>query len=318
MIDLRYFLRVLFFGVATLGSATLLTTSVAALFSAMRPRVTVFNVQAQTERLDTSITTVVPFQWPLEHVEVTEGTGEPLILSESRSFSGSLRVEPPTKVQIERVALGPVTIDVENTRGGSVGQWYEGDEPRRPAGRVVRIVVRNLEQRAADGGRLLLTLAGDVTVGRPIGNETGGTMSLLRGGQLTMLASPIFAGAMFQEDTDDLRAGDHFSVRSAGSRASTDALGFIIADERPALTAVYRVEGLEGQIIRPGGGQIVIAASLLNRLKHDTLLQGLVQVLIFVAGLATLISSLLQGLQAWREARTLRPVAVQARANGRD
>ena len=263
------------------------------------PAEMVFNVEAQTERLDIEIRGVVPFQWPLHEVQLVEGSGVPLVFAKEKTFTGSIEIEPPVKVLIERVALGPLTIDIENTAGGSAGQLYENDEALRRAGRVVHITIPNLPRRAVEGRTIILTLIGEVKTGRPIGGETRATTSLLRSGTLTMLARPIFGDAMFQAARIELHAGDHFAIGpQAADEAPPSAVGFVLADERPALTALYRIVGRRAQITRAVGSQLPVEAPLVSRFIHDKVLKTIVQVIAFVAALATFVSSLLQGREA--------------------
>jgi hypothetical protein len=86
MINLQYWRRVLLAGFAVQVSLVLLVIIAAAIAARFRPRETSFNVEVQTERLDLTISTVTPFQWPFEEVELVEGVGEPLTLPEKHRF----------------------------------------------------------------------------------------------------------------------------------------------------------------------------------------------------------------------------------------
>jgi hypothetical protein len=297
MTDLRYGLRTFLWTCAAFGSFLVLVAMIEVFIIGNRPTQTIFNVEVQTERLDVEIANVLPFQWSLREVDLVEGSGEPLTLTKPMVFTGSLRIDPPSKVQIERIVYGPLTIDVESAGRASVGQWYENDEPSRPAGRVVRVTIPNLPQRVQQGDRVLLPLGGRVTTGRVIGSETGATTSLLRSGRVTMLVRPIFYGEMFEAGDTTLAAGDYFGVPGSDVGREPDAVGFFVADERPGLTAAYRVVGLAGQVTRPGGSQFTVAAPLYSRFFHDSLLQGVVQT---IASILAVASSLLGGFEAYR------------------
>jgi hypothetical protein len=267
------------------------------------PRPTTFNVTAETERVEMTLLEPAPSRWTLEAVAIDEDDNRT-----EASFSGFLELAPQTRVLIQRVALGPLWIHVECLPGcASAGRLLGEDEtPIRPLPRRIDVHVSELEERARRGTTVLLPLAGTVSAGRTIGIETGGTTAMLRNGRVSMLGRSVFREDIFEAGAITLEAGDQFDV--AGQ-----TLGFVVADERPAMTAAYRAIARTGTVVRPGGGTYTVSASLLGRLFSDDLFRALSALLALAAGIATVVGF---GVQVWPRAAARRKPAAQRRALG--
>jgi len=266
---------------ATLGTVLLIVGLIAVVIV---PRQTTFNVTAETERVEMTLLEPAPSRWTLESVAIEEDDTPTEV-----SFSGFLELASQTRVLIQRVALGPLWIHAECLPGcASAGRLLGVDETLiRALPRRIDVHVSELDERARKGTSVLLPLAGTVSAGRTIGIETGGTTASLRNGRVSMLGRSIFREDIFEAGAITLEAGDQFDV--AGQ-----TLGFVVADERPALTAAYRVIARTGTVIRPGGGTYTVSASLLGRLFSDDLFRALSALLALAAGITTVVGFAVQ------------------------
>jgi hypothetical protein len=244
---------------------------------------TTFNVTAETERIEMKLDESPPSRWTLDDVMISE-ENDP-----QSAFSGFAELAASVDVLIERVAFGPLWIHVEcRSECSSVGILRATDEtPLRRLPRRVEILFAGFEDRAKQGRTVLLPLAGTVSAGRPIGIETGGTTAILRAGQVTMLGRSVFRENIFEAGAFALAAGDQFKVEGP-------TLGFVVADERPALTAAYRVVSDVGTVIRPGGGEYPVSASILGRLLADDWFRALAGALGLFGGVATFVQLVLE------------------------
>jgi hypothetical protein len=276
--------------VAALGILTIVGLVTVGLGVALiAPVSTTFNVTATTERIDFHRAQPDPARWVLDDVDLHEDADE------RRGLSGSLEIAAPVRGFIERVGLGPLWAHLEcEATCRSVGRLFnEADEPIGALGPRVDVFIGDLERRAADGRTVLLTLAGEVISGRSVGMEVGGTTAVLREGTVSLLDRSVFGNNIFESGRIVLSVGDLFLVSDPDPRAAT--LGFVLADERPALTAAYRIVGTRGSVVRPGGGTYDVSASLLGRLFHDDLFRATSAVLAVLATFST-IGALIVGV----------------------
>lgn len=109
-----------------------------------------------------------------------------------------------------------------------------------------------------------------------------------------MLGYSIFSRNVFEAGSVELHAGDQFKIDDAAS----PALGFVVADERPALTAAYQVAARKASII----GGTLYPVSLLNRILNDHLFQGISVFFGMLVVVATLLTFLLSWRYFYREA----------------
>ena len=275
-------------GLGALGIAAFLTFT-------YEPMSTTFNVTIQTEWVSFVNTSKADSRIPLEDVEVWDY--ESMMDS---SFTGAFEVGPQTTVVVERVSGGPLSIRITTDSSDSAGMFYVDDDPARAAGRFVEFLIPDVGARAEAGLGVLIPLAGDVIPGREISFETGATTAVLRAGTVSMLGRSIFSflygGDVFEAGRVELNVGDQFFVDEPQSSAH----GFVLADERPALTAAYRIVGRKGRVVRPGPGGsspearmgYPVSVSLLDRVLHDRLFQALSVLfgsLMIIAGIGTFV-----------------------------
>jgi hypothetical protein len=152
----------------------------------------------------------------------------------------------------------------------------------------------NIKQRADAGKTILLTLTGSIGSGRQVGVEVAGSSAVLRDGAVSVLVPSVFSGAYFEAHRITLGAGDGFRVSGTSIASGTE--GFVLADERPALTAAYRVSGRRATVVRPGGGSYDVRVSEYQRIIHDEFFR-------VVMGLLGFVGAVTSPLSFWRGLR---------------
>jgi hypothetical protein len=142
-----------------------------------------------------------------------------------------------------------------------------------------------LDEKAQNSKTTLISLSGSIRPGREVGIETPGSTAILRDGSVTVMVHKVIGGERFEARQETLRAGDLFLVEH-----DVETAGFVVIDERPALTAAYRISGKKAFIQRPGGGdRIPLAATLFQRLLNDDVFQVVAWVLACISALATFV-----------------------------
>ncbi len=241
----------------------------------------IFNVTVTTERL--SFERPIPSQqrWTFQGARLeTAGNTTP-------SFTGSIELDTPVRGFIERIGEGPLWVHVECTSRPpcQVGRVFsDKDAVLFVAGPTLDIWIGNVKQAAERGITTVLTLSGTITPGREVGIETLGSTAILREGSVAVLVETAFGTDRFEAHREPLEAGDLFRIVDPDPGNQTD--GFVVADERPALTAAYRVGGGRGYRQRPGGGGYDVVATTSQRILRDEFFQMLSWVLVLLAGLA--------------------------------
>lgn len=244
-----------------------------------------YNVTLRTEWLEFLHRDISPVSWPITGAEVfganTGGT----------PFTGVFEPADSVRVVVERVAFGPLVMEVQSARAdaasASVGVLRaEDDTEAITAGAYLSLVVTDLPRRAEAGTTLLLPLVGEVQRGgRLIGRTASGSTAILRSGTVQMLGQSIGWHRAFDAGETSLNPGDVFEVE--GTRTETEpALGFVQVDERPGMLVAYRVLATQGWVRRPGGGRHRLSVSLFSRLARDPFFGfiSLVSALIVVTG----------------------------------
>lgn len=267
------------------------------------PLSTTFNVTAHTERLLFRTGAAADVTFDLDAVSVFDGTN-----GEEHVFSGQFQVASHTDVVIERIAFGPLRLILEASRG-STGTFFESDEPVGKASSYIEFSVPDPAARAEDGRTLLVPIAGEVVPGRDVGAGGGGTTSILRSGTVTMLGRSILSNwfsttaGLFEAGTVELEAGDQFHAKGA----ETESYGFAVVDERPGLTAAYRVQGRRGIVSRPGpsASGYSISVSLMDRILNDRLFQAVSLASAGILAVVTLFTSVLHWIRFRRMSRLL-------------
>ena len=262
---------------------------------------TSYNVTAQTELVQTSITSKPNWQWVLQDVElIGEGIS-------SESWSGTLQLAAPVKVMMRRITYGDLWVNVRcvTPEGASTcdsaGVLFDkGLSARRELPREIDLLVKDIPARTERGASVLLAITGDVSLGRSVGVETAANQGILRHGNVTMLGRTIFGAGVFEGGAVELDAGDLFEVTEVDSESQT--LGFVLVDERPAMTAAYRVVGSNATVYRPGGGSYGVTTSIFARFLGDPVFRVLAGFLVISSATAQLIISL---MEFWKRSRRL-------------
>jgi hypothetical protein len=241
----------------------------------------IFNVTVTTERLGFERPIPSPRRWTFQGARV-ETAGKV-----TSGFTGSIEIDKPARGFVERIAEGPLWVHVEciSPPPCQVGRVFsDKDAVLFVAGPALDVWIDDVKQAAARGVTTLLTLSGTITPGREVGVETLGSTAILRNGSVAVLVETAFGEERFEAHSEPLEAGDLFRVIDPDPRNPTD--GFVVADERPALTAAYRVGGLRGYRQRPAGGGYDVVATTYQRILRDEFFQMLTWVVVFLAGLA--------------------------------
>lgn len=283
--------RVIRFAVV-LASVLFLVAVLINLWLLFRPPEATFSVVAETERIVMRSNRPLPWRWTFENASLNYGDHQ-------EAFSGSLQLGVPVEVAVERVGHGTLWIAVRHAMEGGKcepGTLFGTDEEAK--GRTpceFDLLIDDIPGRAARGQTTVLALEGDISAGRPVGFQTHGTgTALLRSGRVTLREPTILLGEPYDARTKDLDAGDFFRVRRPSEQQP--AMGFVVIDERPAMTAAFRVIGREGTIERPGGGESRIANGIFSRFANDEFLRALVAVIAAILGLVSLGSAIVGGL----------------------
>lgn len=265
------------------------------------PLSTSFNVTVHTERLLFRTHTEGASVLDLSQVNVfDEATGTRGV------FDGRFEVAANTDVVVERIAQGPVRITLE-AAGERAGVYLQRDEQVGAAGSYVEFVVADPDARAQKGRTLLVPVSGTVEPGRDVGRGGTGTTSILRSGKVTMLGRSVFSqwfapeAEVFEAGSVALDAGDQFRVEDA----ETEAYGFVVVDERPGLTAAYRVQGRRGIVSRPGPttSGYSVSVSFVDRILHDRLFQAFSMAFAALIALITLVTFVMDWLSFRQAAR---------------
>ena len=261
--------------------AAFMVVCVVGLIAVKRKPGAIFNVTVTTERL--AFDRPIPSQqrWTFQGARLeTAGRITP-------GFTGSIELDKPVRGFIERIGEGPLWVHVECTSPPSceTGRVFsDKDVVLFVAGPTLDIWIGNVKQAAERGITTVLTLSGTIAPGREVGVETLGSTAILREGSVAVLVETAFGTDRFEARREPLDAGDLFRIVDPDPDYQTD--GFVVADERPALTAAYRVGGGRGYRQRPGGGGYYVAATTYQRILHDEFFQMLSGGLVILAGLA--------------------------------
>ncbi len=284
--------RVIPVATAAAGALAVIVAVIALLLLVFPPDTTI-NVVAQTEQIVMRINHQLPWRWTFEDATLRHGTHE-------GAFSGSLQLGFPVEVAMERVGLGALWISVRHQRGqdphckaATLFGPDEGALPPVPC--EFDVLVSGIKERAARGQTTVLTLEGEISAGRPVGFETQGTgTALLRSGRVTLREKTWFRDTRYDASTNDLEAGDFLRVGQVNPEIN--ATGFAVVDERPAMTAAFRVAGRAATIERPGGGESALTTDIFSRFKNNKVLQALTATIVALVGLVTMSAAIVEGL----------------------
>ncbi|MEO5358325.1 MAG: formylglycine-generating enzyme family protein [Nitrospirae bacterium YQR-1] len=225
---------------------------------------TTFSITAQVERVEFITDDNQSIEWSLKNSVILENGDD----SSKRTFTGLLTIETASNVIVERVSNGPLTISINSMQDNkTVGTFLsENDLTSTQAGKKIGITIDNITKYVNNGQTILLPIIGkDVRLGITIWNRLRGSTAILRSGKVTMLGKTILSD-VFNVGENTLDAGDQIKVEDEESLS----YGFVLLDERAAMTASYRAIGKQAKITRPGGHNYSISTTIYNRLMKDT------------------------------------------------
>jgi hypothetical protein len=254
-------------------TAALVVALIAAVVMVYPRASTTFDLHALTE-------TVTYFpeneqEWELGGVHVHANLAD----TAGTKVTGRLILQSGVKVVIERVSLGPLFIRFEAADPQQILARFEQQTGTTiPLRATSLVIIPELESRAHEGEGLLLTLRGRLDVGRPPHLSSETKAPILRNGTVDMLGSSFIGGGSFSAGTASLYSGDQFKIGDPESAS----LGFIAADEGPALTVGYRTIARFATIVRPGGSTPRIGASRFAMVRGDASLQAFLLVLLYL------------------------------------
>lgn len=236
-------------------------------------------VSADTERV--TVQSEAPgatSQWYLNDVEINrscENNWEP--------FSGTVRIEPATKVIVERIARGSLLIDVRPTAksGNQILARLESEQSSEIsiAQHCFCIAIDDIEERSKQGETVVLPINGYIEVGRRPRHETIQFVPLLRSGSVRVVGQTLLGGATYDAETLSLGMGDEFMVE-----APVSGSGLVVADQNPALRVVSHTAGARAFVRRFGTQPQKISASLWVRIERDPTITALVAAIVVIPG----------------------------------
>ena len=104
--------------------------------------------------------------------------------------------------------------------------------------------------------------------------DPGSGTALLRSGRVTLREASFISLRLHDASLVDLNAVDLFRVAQVNPEGL--ASGFIVADERPAMTAAFRIARKKATITRPGGVEFPMASDILSRFANDVELHAFI------------------------------------------
>lgn len=248
----------------------------AALLATLRSVETTFNVAATTEFVEFRADSFSMPTWRLYDVTLARGLD-----AQVRFDSIELRFSPGVRIRLERISFGPLRIGAASADGiGGVGALFHPDGSSSELAAEFIALLPDIAEGARRGRVATLPVVGQMQLG------TGGAVvsgrAILRSGSVTMLDRAILGSTRFDVRTVSLDAGDSFIVQSPQG----PAVGVIRADERPAMSAAYRVLGKRAQVSRFASQGYTMSTSLRDRILKDHVLQGIWLTTLALIGLA--------------------------------
>jgi hypothetical protein len=229
---------------------------------------TTFDVTLVTEEIVFTTDTLSNNIWPFKDAEVLTPGDE-----NWRAFSDAVKLGDSARVQIRRMATGPIHVYMEsqyyNQDSVIIGEiYYESDGTSEALYSGTAFRINNLLARADSGETIVLPVRGTIVSSEPVSLETEQKLPLLRSGTIALLGETMIGDEVFTAGKLELSPGDQFVV----GNPETPAIGFVVANERPALQATYRVLARAARVVRPGAGDehgYRVATRIRTRLMND-------------------------------------------------
>lgn len=234
-------------------------------------------VSAVTENITLRVDSVRQPRWRLTNVSVH--TSDSLVSAPDQRFTGSIRPARKSLLSIRRVAQGPLILRIDGDT--SAGDLFDVSSNRiLVLGSSAEVVWDSL---AGHGSTSVLPLYGDVQLERvgSIPHRVLEPDGLLRSGKLSLLrrSLALFGGNIEEVGSASLNPGDELAFVP-----SAPLYGFVVADERPALTASLRIIAEEAIITPSGGKSRSVSPTYWDILRHDSGIQTAWLILLFLVG----------------------------------
>lgn len=237
------------------------------------PITTIFNINANTERISISSIDENGSELNLDGVDIY-GTGlTPLY----KGFTGQFKLNKDVSVTIERVAYGSATLTFRAPKEQKSGILYDRQEKLVDStGHYLEISINNLRMKADSGQTFIFPFDGKVSLGRSVDHEVGyESTALLRSGDINMTGTSAWSDN-FDAGTIQLYLGDEIQFH----HQSKNAIGFITLNENPGMQVVYRVVAKQATILKPGPKMekleesgFNVSATSLDRISKASLFQ---------------------------------------------
>jgi hypothetical protein len=268
---------------------------------------TTFDVTAEAESVTFIPLARIGQEWKLDRVRLRRA-----FVDTGSVLDGTLALSDSVRVLIERKSLGPLRLELEpldpTADNALLGTFTPPNALPVTLRGYASVEIPDLEARARQGRPLVLFAEGNLQVGRAPNRTPEPSQPLLRRGTVTMIGSSWFRSTSFPAGTAELRVGDHLQIE----RPLAAGVGFISADERPALTIGFRTIARSATVIRPGGGTPKIATSRYSTVLGDPLLKAALATVTFLVPILMNFSLVVRQVRAriWRRSRRRAPVSV--------
>lgn len=223
---------------------------------------TTFSVLAETQVVSLTLADDFRHLWFFRNatLTVTGADGS----RQSRSFSGSLRPAPGTKVTLVRTGSGPLVVTIEAGKNSPVAELDEGEIVN---GRL------DLVDGPADGERAgepatVLPVSGTITIGAEVNNGFAERPVMLLAGSVTMLAHALLGSLRYDAGHVQLDPGDLVTLKGLGN-----AYGLVTASDAN-LSTVMRMDAWRLLVTRYGSEGYSFYASPIARIMNDPVIQA--------------------------------------------
>ena len=139
---------------------------------------------------------------------------------------------------------------------------------------------------SSDGGNPIFPITGQISignVGRPESPFPG--EAILHSGTVKPIGYSLFSHSRYEADSTALEPGDQFEIDPDGQPESS---GLVAADDGLSMQVTYRGTGKVGHVSRFGATGFDIDIPMVQRIKHDEVVQGIWGVFIFLMGIKVL------------------------------
>lgn len=209
----------------------------------------------------------------------------------ANSFSGTLQLGDSTNIKLERIAHGPLLIEIERDQPGIAATLRSNtskDLKHEDIPDLLFVEIHNIDSILNSNTSVVIPLFGKIELGKSIEIETENEYSLLlRDGDVTMTGYTSIGKSSFPAGHEKLFLGDKLIFNDYNS------IGIASMSTEPAIQVSYRAIGNEAKIIKPGPKDqedgYRFSASIFSRFQYDKHFQTLsilVGILIFFITLA--------------------------------